>query len=126
MPKSLALVILPVPRIYLWTAAVILHCKIQGVPKHRQRLVCCAGRQTDHCSRKNPCPETHGLVAVEMGSSNFSDRGPVHIFLINLRAAVSADYRIIVNMLNIIIETWHISLLNIFNFLKCNFTTLRI
>ena len=29
--------------------------------KHRQLLLCCAGRQTDHCSRRNPCPETHGL-----------------------------------------------------------------
>ena len=30
--------------------------------KHRQRVVCCAGRQTDHC------PETQGLGVVERGS----------------------------------------------------------
>ena len=30
-----------------------------------RRLVCCAGRRTDHSSRSNPCPETHGLGAVE-------------------------------------------------------------
>ena len=38
---------------------------IQSVPKHRQRLVFCAGRQTDYFSRRNPCSEPHGLGAVE-------------------------------------------------------------
>ena len=28
--------------------------------KHQQCLVCCAGRQTDYFSRRNPCPELHG------------------------------------------------------------------
>ena len=36
--------------------------------KHRQRLVYCAGRQTDLCSRRNPRPETQGLGAVERRS----------------------------------------------------------
>ena len=36
--------------------------------KHRQRLVCCAGRQTDHYSRRNPRPETHGVGAAERQS----------------------------------------------------------
>ena len=31
-------------------------------------LVWYAGRQTYHCSIRNPCPETHGLGAVEPGS----------------------------------------------------------
>ena len=43
----------------------IFQADIQCVlKKHRQYLVCCAGRQTDHCSRRNPCPETHDLGAV--------------------------------------------------------------
>ena len=40
----------------------IIYRVSQKTPK---RLVCCAGRQNDHCSRSNPCPETHGLGAVE-------------------------------------------------------------
>ena len=33
--------------------------------KHRQPLICCSGRQTDHYSRRNPCTETHGVGAVD-------------------------------------------------------------
>ena len=33
--------------------------------KHRQRLACCAGLQTDHYSRRNLCSETHDFGAVE-------------------------------------------------------------
>ena len=47
-------------------------CKVCGkfgytgcTKKYRQPLVCCAGLQTDHCSRRKPCPETHGLGAVK-------------------------------------------------------------
>ena len=42
--------------------------------------------------------------ALEQGSSTFSGRGPIYIFHITLRAAFSADYRMIMNILNIIIE----------------------
>ena len=33
--------------------------------KHRERLVCGAGRQADYFSRRNLCPEPHGLGSVE-------------------------------------------------------------
>ena len=36
--------------------------------KLTQRLVRCGGRQPDHCSRRNACPETHGLDAVKRRS----------------------------------------------------------
>ena len=39
--------------------------------KHRQLLVCCAVQQTDDCSRRNPCPETHSLGAVEQRCHNW-------------------------------------------------------
>ena len=37
-------------------------------PGELPMLACCVGRQTDHCSRKIPCPETHDLGAVERRS----------------------------------------------------------
>ena len=37
--------------------------------KHRQLSACCAGRQTIHYSRRNPCPETHGLGDIVCRSS---------------------------------------------------------
>ena len=36
--------------------------------KHRKRFIRCAGRQTEHCSKRNSCPEMHGLGAVERQS----------------------------------------------------------
>ena len=37
-----------------------------GCPKNTDStLYVCAGRQTDYFSRRNPCPESHGLDAVE-------------------------------------------------------------
>ena len=44
--------------------------------------------------------------ALEQGSSTFRVRGPIYIFHIILRAAVIADYKIIMDILNIIIGTW--------------------
>ena len=39
-------------------------------------------------------------------SSTFRVRGPIYIFHIILRAAVIADYKIIMDILNIIIGAW--------------------
>ena len=43
--------------------------------------------------------------ALRQDSSTFKDRGPVYIFNITLRAAVIADYKICMDILNIFIET---------------------
>ena len=43
---------------------------------------------------------------LEQGSSTFLVRGPIYIFHIILRAAVIADYKIIMDILNIIIGAW--------------------
>ena len=45
-------------------------------------------------------------VHIDQGSSTFSVRGPIYIFHINMRAAVIADYKIIMTILNIIIGAW--------------------
>ena len=44
--------------------------------------------------------------ALNQGYSAFSGRGPIYIFHIILRAAVIADYKIIMDILNIIIGAW--------------------
>ena len=48
-----------------WTRVEDISFIYRVSQKHRQRLVCCAGQQTDYFSRRNPCPEPHGLGAVE-------------------------------------------------------------
>ena len=43
---------------------------------------------------------------LKQGSSTFSGLGPIYIFHITLWAAVIADYKIIMDILNIIIGAW--------------------
>ena len=51
-----------------------------------------------HCLRRNSLM----MDALGQGSSTFWVRGPIYIFRIILRAAVIADYKIIMDILNII------------------------
>ena len=52
-------------------------------------------------------PSTRELrVGLKQGSSTFWVRGPIYIFHIILRAAVIAGYKIIMDILNIIIRAW--------------------
>ena len=46
------------------------------------------------------------LMSIHEGSSTFWVRGPIYIFHIILRAAVIVDYKIIMDILNIIIGAW--------------------
>ena len=46
------------------------------------------------------------LYILEQGSSTFWVRGTIYIFHIILWAAVIADYKIIMDILNIIIGAW--------------------
>ena len=43
----------------------LLYVHTERIQGDRQRLICCAGRQTDHYSRRKPRPKTHGVGAVE-------------------------------------------------------------
>ena len=50
-----------------------------------------------------PCTATNLYIPIRQGSSTFWVRGPIYIFYIILRAAIFADYKIIMDILNIII-----------------------
>ena len=50
----------------------------------------------------------HAANTLGQGSSTFRVRGPIYIFHIILRAAVTADYKIIMDILNIIIRALHL------------------
>ena len=53
-------------------------------------------------TRREYVPLSNNL---SQGSSTFSGRGPIYILHITFRAAVIADYKICMDILNIIIET---------------------
>ena len=64
-------------------------------------------RQNPHLkTRVDSAPEELREKHFRPGVSTFWVRGPIYIFHIILRAAVIADYRIIMNILNIFIGAW--------------------
>ena len=58
-------------------------------------------------TKESPSFNSHKFhLLLRQGSSIFRVRGTIYIFLIILLAAVIADYKIIIDILNIIIEAW--------------------
>ena len=71
---------------------------IRCIPLYRCCLI------SYYVSLHKPSPVTR--LTLQQGSSTFWVRGPIYIFHIILRAAVIADYKIIMDLLNIIIGAW--------------------
>ena len=81
----------------------VFHCKLrnQGCSFTRDLIGAVSSRSFPH-----PTLSLASGQALKQGSSTFWVRGPTYIFHIILRAAVISDYRIIMDILNIITGTW--------------------